>query len=145
MMASAIAMLETACITAVDGGLFCLCSSNILVISSLSAVTCALLVLLVALDPRSWRERLWNGFASRRIHSVAVLPFVNVGANPNIEYLSDGVTDGIISSLSRIPDLRVMARSTVFSYKGHEMNAQKVGKDLNVDAKAAYSLGYWVA
>src|SRR5437773_6269552 len=52
----------------------------------IAAVTCALLVLLVALDPRSWRERLWNGFASRRIHSVAVLPFVNVGANPNIEY-----------------------------------------------------------
>jgi serine/threonine protein kinase/Tfp pilus assembly protein PilF len=101
----------------------------------IAAVTCALLVLLlVALDPRSWRERLWNAFASRRIHSVAVLPFVNVGANPNIEYLSDGVTDGIISSLSRIPDLRVMARSTVFSYKGHEINAQKVGKDLNVDA-----------
>src|SRR3989449_10332385 len=78
----------------------------------IAAVTCALLVLLVAVAPRSWRERMWNGFASRRIHSVAVLPFVNVGADPNIEYLADGVTDGIISSLSRIPDLRVMARST---------------------------------
>ncbi len=100
----------------------------------IAAVTCALLVVLVALSPRSWRERLWNGFASPGIRSVAVLPFVNVGANPNIEYLSDGVTDGIISSLSRIPDLRVMARNTVFSYKGREISAQKVGKDLGVDA-----------
>ncbi|MGH9544391.1 MAG: tetratricopeptide repeat protein, partial [Terriglobales bacterium] len=46
----------------------------------------------------------------------------------------DGVTEGIISSLSRVPELRVMARSTVFSYKGREVNAQKVGKELNVDA-----------
>jgi len=45
-----------------------------------------------------------------------VLPFVNVSADPNIEYLSDGITDGIISSLSRVPELRVMARTTVFSY-----------------------------
>jgi TolB-like protein len=63
-----------------------------------------------------------------------VLPFVNVGADPNIEYLADGVTEGIISSLSRVPELRVMARSTVFSYKGRDINAQKVGKELNVDA-----------
>src|SRR2546425_1829657 len=100
----------------------------------IAAVACALLVVLVAVAPRTWRERMWNGFASRRIHSVAVLPFVNVGADPNIEYLADGVTDGIISSLSRIPDLRVMARSTVFSYKGREIIAKKVGKDLKVDA-----------
>ena len=59
---------------------------------------------------------------------------MNVGADPNIEYLADGVTEGIISSLSRVPELRVMARSTVFSYKGRDINAQKVGKELNVDA-----------
>jgi TolB-like protein/Tfp pilus assembly protein PilF len=63
-----------------------------------------------------------------------VLPFVNVGADPSIEYLADGVTDGIISSLSRVPELRVMARSTVFSYKGREVSTRKVGKDLDVDA-----------
>ena len=94
----------------------------------------ALLVLLLIVAPRSWRERVLNGFTSSGIHSVAVLPFVNSGADANLEYLADGVTDGIISSLSRIPDLRVMARSTVFSYKGRELSAQKVGKDLKVDA-----------
>jgi serine/threonine protein kinase len=102
--------------------------------SVLAAATFALLLVLAILTPSSWRERIWGGFTPNRIHSVAVLPFVNVGANPNLEYLADGVTDGIISSLSRIPDLRVMARSTVFSYKGREVAAQKAGKDLNVDA-----------
>src|SRR5207249_6376168 len=83
---------------------------------------------------RNWRQRLLSGFGSGRIHSIAVLPFVNVSADPNIEYLSDGITDGIISSLSRVPELRVMARTTVFSYKGRELSPQKVGHDLNVDA-----------
>jgi serine/threonine protein kinase/tetratricopeptide (TPR) repeat protein len=100
----------------------------------IAAVSFALLLLLAALSPRSWRQRLFGEFTSNRIHSVAVLPFVNVGADSNIEYLADGVTDGIIGSLSRIPDLRVMARSTVFTYKGREVVPQKVGKDLNVDA-----------
>jgi serine/threonine protein kinase/TolB-like protein/Tfp pilus assembly protein PilF len=96
-----------------------------------AAVVC-LLLLIVVLLPRNWRDRLLGG--PGRIRSIAVLPFVNAGADPNIEYLADGVTEGIIGSLSRVPDLRVMARSTVFSYKGREINAQKVGKELNVDA-----------
>jgi TolB-like protein/Tfp pilus assembly protein PilF len=90
------------------------------------------LALAIAVLPRTWR--LLTGLSPSRIHSVAVLPFLNSGADPNLEYLADGVTDGIITSLSRIPDLRVMARSTVFSYKGREPDAQKVGKQLNVDA-----------
>ncbi|HKV41525.1 MAG TPA: tetratricopeptide repeat protein, partial [Blastocatellia bacterium] len=101
------------------------------------AVVSGLLLLLVIglVLPHSWRDGIWSRFLSRgRIHSVAVLPFVNIGADPNVDYLADGVTDGIITSLSRIPDLRVMARSTVFSYKGHEVVAEKVGKDLGVDA-----------
>jgi eukaryotic-like serine/threonine-protein kinase len=82
-------------------------------------------------------RRIWHGLtggSSDRIHSIAVLPFSNVGSDSNIEYLADGVTEGIISSLSRVPELRVMARSTVFSYKGRDISAQKVGKDLQVDA-----------
>ena len=97
-----------------------------------AAIVCALL-LVVLLIPHRWRDRLLGG-GSGHIHAIAVLPFVNVGADPNIEYLADGVTEGIISSLSRVPELRVMARSTVFSYKGRDINAQKVGKELNVDA-----------
>src|SRR5260370_18514181 len=100
----------------------------------LATAGCVLLVTLLAVAPRGWRQLRGGGSASDRIHSVAVLPFANAGADPNIEYLADGVTDGIISSLSRVPELRVMARSTVFSYKGKESNAQKVGRELNVDA-----------
>ncbi|MBV9483402.1 MAG: protein kinase [Acidobacteria bacterium] len=100
---------------------------------ALMASAAALLIaVVVAMVPRTWR--VFTGASPSSIHSVAVLPFLNSGADPNIEYLADGVTDGIISSLSRIPDLRVMARSTVFSYKRRDLNAQKVGKELKVDA-----------
>src|SRR5207248_8485557 len=99
-----------------------------------SAIGVLVLLSALVLTPRSWRERLLGGPASERIHSIAVLPFVNVGADPNLDYLSDGVTDGIIGSLSRVPNLRVMARSTVFSYKGREVSAKNVGHELNVDA-----------
>src|SRR5207237_21971 len=99
-----------------------------------AAIGCAVLVLLVVFSPRRWRQQLWGGLASGRVHSIAVLPFVNASADPNLEYLADGVTDGIISSLTRVPELRVMARSTVFSYKGKDTNARKIGKELNVDS-----------
>ena len=69
-----------------------------------------------------------------RIDSIAVLPFVNNSGDPNVEYLSDGVTEGVINSLSRLPHLRVMARSTVFRYKGRSDDAQKIGGDLKVRA-----------
>jgi serine/threonine protein kinase/tetratricopeptide (TPR) repeat protein len=64
--------------------------------------------------------------------SIAVLPFENATADSNTEYLSDGITESIISSLSHLPKLRVMARSTVFRYKGQTADPQKVGNDLNV-------------
>src|SRR2546427_4833822 len=99
-----------------------------------AAIGCAVLVSLVAFSPRSWRQQLSGGLASGRVHSISVLPFVNASADPNLEYLADGVTDGIISSLTRVPELRVMARSTVFSYKGKDTNARKIGKELNVDS-----------
>ena len=69
-----------------------------------------------------------------RIDSVAVLPFVNTSGDPNVEYLSDGVTEGVINSLSQLRQLRVMARTTVFHYKGRNTDPQKVGHDLNVRA-----------
>jgi serine/threonine protein kinase/tetratricopeptide (TPR) repeat protein len=100
----------------------------------LATAGCVLLLTLLAVTPRFWRQLRGGSSPSARIHSVAVLPFANAGADPNIEYLADGVTEGIISSLSRVPELRVMARSTVFGYKGKETNAQKVGQQLNVDA-----------
>jgi serine/threonine protein kinase/tetratricopeptide (TPR) repeat protein len=98
-----------------------------------AAVACLLLLVAAVALRKSW-QGLFGGLGSDRIHSIAVLPFVNTGSGANVEYLADGITDGIINSLSRVPDLRVMARSTVFSYKGRDVSAQKVGQDLKVDA-----------
>jgi DNA-binding SARP family transcriptional activator/TolB-like protein len=66
--------------------------------------------------------------------SLAVLPLVNGSADPSLEYLSEGVTDSIINSLSPLPRLRVMARSTVFRYKGKAVDAQTAGRELGVKA-----------
>jgi TolB-like protein/Tfp pilus assembly protein PilF/predicted Ser/Thr protein kinase len=68
------------------------------------------------------------------IDSVAVLPFVNTSASSDAEYLSDGVTEGVINNLTQIPTLKVMARSTVFRYKGRDMDPRQVGKDLKVSS-----------
>jgi len=73
-------------------------------------------------------------YPHKAIDSIAVLPFVTTTGDPNVEYLSDGVTEGVINSLSQLRQLRVMARTTVFHYKGRDTDPQKVGHDLNVRA-----------
>ena len=72
--------------------------------------------------------------ASAQIDSIAVMPFVNASENTEIEYLSDGITESLINSLSQIPKLSVKARSSVFTYKGKEISPQQVAKDLSVQA-----------
>jgi TolB-like protein len=76
------------------------------------------------------------GFHGRgeAIDSIAVLPFVNASADPNTEYLSDGVTENLINSFSQLPKLRVIPRSRVFGYKGNEADPEKIGRELNVRA-----------
>ncbi|HSE42549.1 MAG TPA: protein kinase [Acidobacteriota bacterium] len=76
---------------------------------------------------------IWKG-QQKPIDSIAILPFVNVNGDSETEYLSDGITEGVINTLSQIPQLRVMARSTVFAYKGKQIPPQKIGKDLKVGA-----------
>jgi serine/threonine protein kinase/tetratricopeptide (TPR) repeat protein len=66
--------------------------------------------------------------------SLAVLPFTNATGSEETEYLSDGITECIITALSRLPNVRVMASSTVFRYKGQNANAEQVGRDLNIRA-----------
>jgi len=68
------------------------------------------------------------------VNSVAVLPFVNTNGNPDEEYLCDGITEGLIHSLSQLPQLRVMSRSTAFRYKGRSIDPQTVGRELHVGA-----------
>ncbi len=66
--------------------------------------------------------------------SIAVLPFDNQNRDPDTEYLSDGIPESIIHSLSQLPNLKVMSRNSVFHYKGKDMDAQAVAKELKVQA-----------
>lgn len=70
----------------------------------------------------------------REIQAIAVLPFTNSSADPNAEYLSDGITESLINRLSQVSGLRVMARTTAFRYKGREIDPQKIGAELKVQA-----------
>jgi eukaryotic-like serine/threonine-protein kinase len=71
--------------------------------------------------------------SQQEISSIAVVPFVNVSNDPNNEYLSDGLTEGLINSLSQIPNLAVMSRSSVFHYKGRDVDPQVVAHDLKIE------------
>jgi serine/threonine protein kinase/Tfp pilus assembly protein PilF len=77
-------------------------------------------------------------FAARNtdaaIKSVAVMPFVNANGNPDVEYLSDGMTETLIKSLSTLPALSVKPRSSVFRYKGKDTDLQTIARELNVQA-----------
>src|SRR5437773_2307031 len=66
--------------------------------------------------------------------SIAVLPFDNQNRDPNTDYLSDGIPESIINSLSQLPNLKVMSRNSVFHYKGKDTDAQAVAKELKVQA-----------
>jgi TolB-like protein/Tfp pilus assembly protein PilF/predicted Ser/Thr protein kinase len=100
---------------------------------SKSAMWIAAPLLVAAIAAGGWfyRSRVSGGEA---IDSVAVLPFVNAGADPNAEYLSDGITESLINSLSTLPHLKVMSRDSAFMYKGKDTDARTVGQTLGVRA-----------
>jgi eukaryotic-like serine/threonine-protein kinase len=90
---------------------------------------------LVALALLAGAAFLWKSRSdSEQISSVAVMPFVNASNDPNSEYLSDGITESLINDLSQLPNLVVMARSSVFRYKGRDFDPQTVAKELKVQA-----------
>ncbi len=68
------------------------------------------------------------------LDSIAVLPFSNAGADPNTEYLSDGITESLIDNLSQLPRLTVMSRNSILRYRGREIDAQAAGHELKVQA-----------
>ncbi len=103
-----------------------------------------------ALDLRSDLERIRKDMESGRaflaggalrpqrvpkiIDSLAVLPFENGSGDAENDYLSDGITGSLINILATLPKLRVMAQSTVFRFKGREMDPQAIGRELSVRA-----------
>ncbi len=68
------------------------------------------------------------------IDSIAVLPFQNASNDADVEYLSDGMTESLISSLSQLPNLDVKARGSVFRYKGQNIDLQQIARELKVQA-----------
>jgi len=70
----------------------------------------------------------------RPIESVAVLPFENKSGNADSEYLSDGLAESLIYRLSQLSNLKVTPRSSAFRYKGKDVDAEKIGNELGVDA-----------
>ena len=79
-----------------------------------------------------------NSYFSRKsgpaIDSIAVMPFVNQSGNQELEYLTDGMTETLINSLSQLPNLEIKSRSTVFYYKGKETSPKNLGEELSVQA-----------
>ena len=92
------------------------------------------LVAAAGLGGRLWLARTSTG---EPIDSLAVLPFVNANADPEVDYLADGIPESIINSLSQLPHLKVMSRTSAFQFKGREINAQDVGQKLSVRAMLA--------
>ena len=95
------------------------------------AITAVIAVVLIAGVYLYWPR---GKQAAAPIESIAVMPFVNESGNADIEYLSDGMTETLIRSLSQLPNLNVKARSSVFRYKGKATDAKTIGKELGVQA-----------
>jgi TolB-like protein/Tfp pilus assembly protein PilF len=98
--------------------------------STTAALVIAGLILMLAVGYYLMKD----GVVVQPIDSIAVLPFANASGDPNTDYLSDGITESIINSLSQLPQLKVMARSTVFHFKGQNTDARAIGKELGVRA-----------
>ncbi len=98
------------------------------------AVACAAVLVLVGSAFLVWRLLRYHSSDVSPIRSLAVLPFANASKDPEMDYLSEGLSEEITNSLSRLPNLHVMARTTVSHYKSREDDPQRVGRDLHVDA-----------
>jgi TolB-like protein/Tfp pilus assembly protein PilF len=97
----------------------------------LLAVAAAALLFLALLGFAVYR---WSAASGSGIESLAVLPFTNASTDPNAEYLSDGLTESLISSLSQLPNLTVRPRSSVVRYKAKDQDVQKIAGELHVAA-----------
>jgi serine/threonine protein kinase/Tfp pilus assembly protein PilF len=77
---------------------------------------------------------LYFGRSEKRINSLAVMPLANAASDANMDYLSDGLTESLINSLSQLPNVKVISFSSVMRYKGQQIDPQVVGRELGVRA-----------
>ena len=99
-----------------------------------AAALAVLLILLLALGGLGVRYVNRRLIKTAGIESIAVLPFQNATGNSDAEYLSDGISEALINSLTELQQLKVIARTTAFRYKGREVDPQVVGRELQVRA-----------
>jgi serine/threonine protein kinase/tetratricopeptide (TPR) repeat protein len=93
----------------------------------------ALTAVLLAFNVNRWRERLFGAEAGGRIHSIAVLPLVNLSRDPEQEYFADGMTEELITDLSKIESLKVISRTSVMQYKNAKKPLRQIGRELGVE------------
>lgn len=86
----------------------------------------------VAMNLRGWRDRFFGG--PRNTRSIAVLPLANLSGDPDQEYLSDGITESLISDLARIGALKVISRTSAMTYKGSKKPLREIAQELNVNS-----------
>jgi TolB-like protein/DNA-binding winged helix-turn-helix (wHTH) protein/Tfp pilus assembly protein PilF len=109
--------------------------SSVRTIVFTAAVIVALLGALFALNVAGLRNRLLgHATVPPKIHSIAVLPLDNLSGDPNQEYFAEGMTDELITELSKISGLRVIARTSAMRYKGTKKSLPEIARELNVDA-----------
>ncbi len=99
--------------------------------ASLAVIALALVAFLIA---RQWIS------SRNHLNSVVVLPFQNLTGDPQKEYLADGITEQLTDSLAHVPDLRVVARTSAFQFKGKGMDVRQIGQRLDADAVVEGSL-----
>ncbi len=98
------------------------------------ALAVVILVSLFVFNIAGLRQKLTTGGSGEEIRSIAVIPFTNASGDPNLEYLGDGIAGTVTASLSQLQDLRVMASDSVYRYKGRNVDARQVGRELNVSS-----------
>jgi TolB-like protein/Flp pilus assembly protein TadD/predicted Ser/Thr protein kinase len=102
--------------------------------TALAAFGLALVAVLYGLDAGGWRERLLGRVSPAPIRSLAVLPLVNLSADPLQAYFADGMTEELINALSRISALRVISHTSVMQYKDVHKPLAQIARELNADA-----------
>jgi len=95
------------------------------------AIAACVLVLAVI---GTWMLRKKMLVGRRQIHSVAVLPLVNLSGDPSQDYLADGITEALVTDLAQIHSLRVISRTSAMTYKGTRKKLREIARELNVDA-----------
>ena len=99
-----------------------------------SLVVVVLLAVVFALNVGGLRDRLLGTAAPARIESIAVLPLQNLSGDPEQEYFADGMTEALITNLSKIGALKVISRTSAMRYKGTDKSLPEIARELNVDA-----------